>query len=182
MRVSKRTEILDAAYRVVADGGVAAVTFDSVAEESSVTRGGILYHFPTKDELLIALHEHLAARWDRQLEDALGGAPDHATLVERLAAYASVSVDPATGPSLLLMLDAAKRPDLIAPWQHAIDRWVPPVADIDLNDPLATSAAIARLAADGLWLADSLESEPLPTALRLELAQRIAAILTSQLS
>ena len=80
MRTSKRTMILDAATRVIQRAGVTAVTFDSVAAEAGLTRGGIMYHFPSREELLTALHEHEADAWDALMARTAGKPADEATV------------------------------------------------------------------------------------------------------
>ena len=50
-----RLRVLDAAERIVKAHGAANLTYDGLVQESGVSRGGITYHFPTKDELLRAL-------------------------------------------------------------------------------------------------------------------------------
>ena len=50
-----RLLVLDAAERIVKAHGAANLTYDELVQESGVSRGGITYHFPTKDELLRAL-------------------------------------------------------------------------------------------------------------------------------
>ncbi len=45
---AKRLLILDAASRVVLDKGASALTLESVAEQAGISKGGLLYHFPTK--------------------------------------------------------------------------------------------------------------------------------------
>jgi AcrR family transcriptional regulator len=67
VRPSNRDRILDAAVRVIQREGVTAVTFDSVAAEAELTRGGIMYHFPSRDDLLVAIHQHLADSWEASL-------------------------------------------------------------------------------------------------------------------
>lgn len=59
MRTSKRDRILDAAVNVINRDGVRAVTFESVAAEAKLTRGGLLYHFPSREALLRGIDEHL---------------------------------------------------------------------------------------------------------------------------
>lgn len=50
-----RLRVLDAAERIVKARGAANLTYDELVQESGVSRGGITYHFPTKDDLLRAL-------------------------------------------------------------------------------------------------------------------------------
>lgn len=50
-----RDRILEAAERVVGDVGAARMTLEGVAQAAGVSKGGLLYHFPTKEALLGAL-------------------------------------------------------------------------------------------------------------------------------
>ena len=59
MRPSNRTNILDAAVRVIERDGITALTFEAVASESGIARGGLLYHFGSKDALTAGLIERL---------------------------------------------------------------------------------------------------------------------------
>ena len=52
-----RKKVLDAAERIVKARGAANLTFEELVQESGISRGGITYHFATKDELLRALIE-----------------------------------------------------------------------------------------------------------------------------
>lgn len=45
-------EILDAAYRVVGRDGAGRLTIDAVAREVGITKGGVLYNYPSKNALL----------------------------------------------------------------------------------------------------------------------------------
>lgn len=59
-----RQRVLDAARRIVEERGAGHLTFDELARESGVTRGGITYHFPTKEDLLRGLIEADIQHWD----------------------------------------------------------------------------------------------------------------------
>ncbi|APH44081.1 TetR family transcriptional regulator [Microbacterium sp. 1.5R] len=174
MRTSKREMILDAALGVVGAHGVTAVTFESVAAASGLTKGGLLYHFASKDAMVLALHEHQAKLWEAQLIEALGRQPEEATEDERLAAYARVSAAGISGPELLLMLEASNDEALNRPWQDVVRRWTPDPRSINPNDPAALEKMAMLLAADGLWLHASTGADPMPTALREALAQHLS--------
>lgn len=47
-----RDRLLDAAERVVVESGATHLTLDAVAKSAGVSKGGLLYHFPTKEALL----------------------------------------------------------------------------------------------------------------------------------
>ena len=54
-----RERILEAAERVVGDVGAARMTLEGVAQAAGVSKGGLLYHFPTKEALTEAMIERL---------------------------------------------------------------------------------------------------------------------------
>jgi AcrR family transcriptional regulator len=47
-----RDRLLDAAERVVVEAGATHLTLDAVAKSAGVSKGGLLYHFPSKEALL----------------------------------------------------------------------------------------------------------------------------------
>ncbi|CAM5270991.1 TetR/AcrR family transcriptional regulator [Streptomyces griseus] len=176
MRTSKRTQILDAATRVVQREGVKSVTFDSVAAEAGLTKGGLLYHFASRDDLVQAIHQHLADRWEADLVAAAGKPAAEATRDERLAAYTRVAIQSATRAELLLMLEGSTNTAHAAVWEAVTERWAPPPppAPASASASAALDRFILRLAADGLWLYESLTSDRLDPAMRQAVAERIA--------
>jgi AcrR family transcriptional regulator len=58
-----RDAILEAARRIVRERGAGNLTYDELVQESGVTRGGITYHFATKEALLRALIEADIEQW-----------------------------------------------------------------------------------------------------------------------
>ncbi len=55
-----RTRILDAAERIVQAKGVPALTLEAAAREAGISKGGLLYHFASKEAMLNGLVERLA--------------------------------------------------------------------------------------------------------------------------
>jgi len=51
---NKRTQVLEAALSVVEDHGANHLTMDAIAAKSGFSKGGVLYHFASK-QLLLAL-------------------------------------------------------------------------------------------------------------------------------
>ncbi len=59
-----KARILAAARQIVESDGAGALTFDELVKVSGITRGGITYHYPTKEDLLRALLEADFEQWD----------------------------------------------------------------------------------------------------------------------
>lgn len=69
--VLARERILDAAQRVARELGAARLTLDVVAHTAGVSKGGLLYHFPTKEALIAALAGEYVTSMDRCVTHAL---------------------------------------------------------------------------------------------------------------
>ena len=85
-RSSKRYEILAAASRIVEASGAAHLTLDAVAAEAGLSKGGMLYHFPSKQALLEGMLEQLLAEMNTSneaLRQNHSTAP-HPTLIARI--------------------------------------------------------------------------------------------------
>lgn len=67
--VSKE-KVLQAAEKIVQRLGAGSLTYEELVKESGVSRGGITYHYPTKDLLLKALLERDMHQWE-EMEKSL---------------------------------------------------------------------------------------------------------------
>lgn len=77
-RPSKRSFILMAAEQLVKQQGAAQLTFDRLSEETGISKGGLLYHFASKDDLVLAMMERLLESREklrRELQSEFSG-PD----------------------------------------------------------------------------------------------------------
>ncbi|KAF1016993.1 MAG: HTH-type transcriptional regulator BetI [Stenotrophomonas maltophilia] len=180
MRTSKRTRILEAAIAVVNRDGGHAVTFESVAAESGLTRGGLLYHFPSRRALLRGIDEHLVQQWEASMEQLLGKVAAAATPLERYQAFVRVSAHSATRAELVFMLESADPDRDAAPWSDAVQRWAPFAPAPGDSDPAALDDFVARLAADGLWIYEAMYHGTLDDTVRARVAERIGSLLSGR--
>lgn len=65
-----RERMLNAAEIVVERQGIANLTLDAVAAEAGMSKGGLLHHFPSKDQLVEALVVRCAENWRSYYMDA----------------------------------------------------------------------------------------------------------------
>ncbi|MEU6077625.1 TetR family transcriptional regulator [Micromonospora sp. NPDC047074] len=73
-----RTRILRAALDLFAEHGYQRTSLRQIAERLRLTKAAILYHFPAKEHLLIALVEPLVADLEALLDAAEAGPPERA--------------------------------------------------------------------------------------------------------
>ncbi|HEV2177990.1 MAG TPA: TetR/AcrR family transcriptional regulator [Terriglobia bacterium] len=69
MTERRRAELVKAGYAEILEKGIQGTTIDSVVARAGSSKGGALYYFPTKDDLLLAVLNWLLAELDRTLED-----------------------------------------------------------------------------------------------------------------
>jgi len=175
MRPSQRARILDAALQLVSAGGGAEITLDAAARQAGVTKPGLMYHFPTKEELMLAVVAHVAERWEQAMLAALEVPFAESTPAQRVRAYVEVAVSGDLGcGDFAIFADAAYRPSLSGPWIDRLARWF----DLPPSMPAGERArlTLARLAADGLWVADATGVFPPEAADRAAVVRRIRAL------
>jgi AcrR family transcriptional regulator len=148
-RTGARERILQAGYAIAGQSGVAALTLDAVADRARVSKGGLLYHFGSKDALVAGMVEDLCRTFGDLAAAAAQADPEPAGRSAR--AYLSASAGELWRSSrwFALMGALVVNPALLDAWRASV--LAGRAADAAENaDPAA--AAIVRLAADGLWL------------------------------
>ncbi|GAA4520243.1 MULTISPECIES: TetR/AcrR family transcriptional regulator [Nonomuraea] len=139
----RRDELLDAAEELLSDLGSTALTLSAVADRAGVSKGGLLYHFATKDALIKAMVERLIEEFD----DLVAAQPD-ATYTERYLGATLVAVREGKLRRWAVVTGASGNTYLLAPLREAMARWHREGLD-DEPDPVASQ--IVRLACEGLW-------------------------------
>ena len=169
--------LLDVAGELVTESGVIALTLEAVAKRAGVSKGGLLHHFPSKHALLMAMVEDISERFMGQVAERAGDDPDAHGRSAR--AYVRTVVDePDQEIKRWGALSAAfmSDPSLMADWrarlaeQREIDA-------AEAADPVGLM--IARLAADGLWLADVCGLYGIDEEMRSRIADRLIALTKS---
>lgn len=86
-----RERILEAADLLAHESGPAHLALDAVAARAGVSKGGLLYHFPSKMHLLTALVDRHIARFEAEIDrnEGAGANPGQ----RRLAAYFEASLE-----------------------------------------------------------------------------------------
>ncbi|HEY7090938.1 MAG TPA: TetR/AcrR family transcriptional regulator [Tepidisphaeraceae bacterium] len=166
--LSVRDRLLNAAEAVVARDGVSNLTLDAVAREAGVSKGGLLYHFPSKSALVIAIVEGLAVHCDSKHAAALDQEPPAPGAFTR--AYLTARTQPReqkrAAINTALLAAAGTNPQYLDPFRKRLVEWQSRL-ESDGIDP--ATASIVRLAIDGLCLGEVL-GMPVPTG---ELRQRV---------
>ncbi|MBU8542616.1 MULTISPECIES: TetR/AcrR family transcriptional regulator [Roseomonadaceae] len=75
-QTDSRTRILDAAEAIVQARGVPALTLEAAARDAGISKGGLLYHFASKEALLTGLLGRLAEAMAVDFDKAVTSQPE----------------------------------------------------------------------------------------------------------
>ena len=79
---AKRQHVVDTAYALFKRDGFHATGIDRIIAEADIAKMTMYRHFPAKDELIVAVLEHRAHRFERQLDRLMA---EQATPQEKIA-------------------------------------------------------------------------------------------------
>jgi TetR/AcrR family transcriptional repressor of bet genes len=77
----RRADLIRAAYRVMARDGVHRVPLHQIAAEAGVSKGLLIYHFQTKDGLVLAALEWVLATTEARIRERLSESSDPARAI-----------------------------------------------------------------------------------------------------
>lgn len=170
-----KAKVLDAARQIVESSGAGALTFEELSRVSGVTRGGITYHFPTKEALLQGLLDHDMEQW-RSSEQALAptdvSCPRQCELISEIRCH--TSQDESRRRFFAGMLSAAvHQPSLLDSCRAEVQQRF---ADAEW-DEAELRAHVLRMASLGLLWDEVFGFQPMPPEARrrfTELLERLA--------
>ncbi len=171
MSSDTRDRILDALEKMLLDQGMSKVTLGSVAANAGVSKGGLLYHFNTKDAMVAAMVRRLGDLSDEQRARAGEGGTTVAqwylqppgTISEKetalvrstLAALRSVDGNPGEIHRAVT--------EVMRLWDEGLRAEIP--------DPV--SAEIVRLVGDGIYFGALLDLPPMDPELHRQVVERL---------
>src|ERR1051326_2846062 len=123
--VPVREKLQDAAEQVVARDGVKNLTLDAVAREAGVSKGGLLYHFSTKQALVTGVVARLVAHCETSQSDSIADEAGGPGWAGRAYLRARTECGSAENKPLhiALLVAAGTDPQLLAPMQAKLRDW-----------------------------------------------------------
>jgi AcrR family transcriptional regulator len=183
-----RARILCAAEDLVIRDGVSKLTIEAAAQAAGVSKGGVLYHFPSRAALVSAMVQRFVVSFDADLAayGALEGGPGdftraylRATLAPSNDGGSTASAGPVAEQHRerrlggALLAGVASDPELLTPLRDRFAAWQEAVEVDGLAPEVAT---VVRLCSDGLWLSDLFELAPVTGDLREEVGRLLLAM------
>lgn len=164
---ASREIILDAAEALIRELGVNRMTLDAVAARAGLSKGGLLYNFPTKQDLLKGMISRFAAT----LNAETGGSVASRLAELRLAKLESVAEEQKASHGMLAAI--AEDPSLLDPIREAHRKlW----AEIKAGDKDPDNALLVWLAIEGLMFLEMFETSPLTPQEREAVIARLRAM------
>ncbi|MHB8491090.1 MAG: TetR/AcrR family transcriptional regulator [Solirubrobacteraceae bacterium] len=158
-----------AAREVVAEHGAGGLSLDRVAAQAGLSKGGLMHHVRRKHDLLRALVEGFAWAFDADFQAR--GADASAYVA---ATFDAPPSDPERSAISGFLAVVAEDPAALDPLRERYAEWQTVLTD-RCGDPAA--ATVARLACDGLWLAELLDLAPPERALRADVQLRLESMI-----
>lgn len=169
-RPSSRETILEAAEQLAGEVGVNRLTLDAVAARAGVSKGGLLYNFPTKDALLRGMIQRFVER----VRVTCGEGKSGADLMREMIAKRLEAHNPGKEKRAVSMIAAiAESPDMLDPVRCLNQSvWEKLRASPDRD-----SALMAWLALEGLLFMELFGSSPLSAEDRTHAVEQIQKLL-----
>lgn len=151
-----RRSLLDQAARCAVDEGLGSLTLQAVADAASVTKGGLLHHFPSKQALVEAVFEDLLGKLDEEIDRLMSEDPVERGRFTRayIDAFFQVTRDGPESPWAALSISCMTDARLRALWSEWMRERLKRHETTDRHPNLT----LARYAADGIWLANLTEA------------------------
>ncbi|MCC7377250.1 MAG: TetR family transcriptional regulator [Verrucomicrobiales bacterium] len=175
-KTNSREDILVAAEQVVREFGSGHLTSDAVAERAGISKGGLLYNFPTKEALLRALLARHLERYDRELQEAgeeRKGRTARADALKNFIRLGFREDEDKERLSAALLAAGASDPKLLSPVREWHQRHFAEFAE-GAKYPLRV--LVLMLAMDGLWLNELLRTSAFGKKDKVRLMEEMLAM------
>lgn len=151
--------IMDAAEQVVLQEGASHMTMDAVAAKAGVSKGGLIYHFPSQRDLLQAMLQRFIDHIETRMADARAKLPESPTREIKayvLAWFTLGSEYRRTASALLATV--TREPELLKTVRQKHRDIMAKIIEVAPNQE---RAMILSLATEGMWMSELLDISPL---------------------
>ncbi|MCC5825927.1 TetR/AcrR family transcriptional regulator [Alkalimonas sp.] len=161
-----KAQIIEAALAVASEKGAGKVTLDEVAKVSGFSKGGLLYHYPSKEALITAMVQQLVDDNAASRQQLMAQGDD--ALSAMIKSHVHLSEQVQCNTAMAILAAAAEQPGLLNPVQQACRHLL---CDINAESGDNPEAMVLMLACDALWLQDMLSISPLDAEQKDQLLQ-----------
>jgi len=149
-RMKTQDRILDAAAKLILEEGVSNVTLEKIAKRAEISKGGLLYHYRTKESLYQEMNLTAIREFEETIDRYLKEKPNGRGAYTR--AYALATLEDiqrgAIHRSSALISIFSDHPEILELWKEGYSRWQQQLEQDGLEwEEMAT----IRFVCDGLW-------------------------------
>ena len=175
-----REKLLQAATQVIIGKGVEALTLDAVAQQAGVSKGGLLYHFPNKNALIVYVGQQQLQNFDAALQQEFEQDDAPGTPGQWTRAYVR-STERTSKESLALIARLSsllvEMPSELLQSVEAQEQRCHQLLESDGLDPV--QATNIQLAIDGLWFTEAIQMAVHSEARRTQVVETLLAMTRS---
>jgi AcrR family transcriptional regulator len=152
-----KSRILDAAEQIILREGVMHLTLDAVAAEAEMSKGGLLYHFHGKDDLIRGMIGRLHEQYEAEVARVAAADPNPVGRKVRAMLRATFPSEPRED-CLRMERVAAALLAAVATNPHLLEETHKYAAEMErelIDDGLdPVLAMVIHCAADGIWMSN----------------------------
>lgn len=138
-------QLIESARKLALENGLGSVGVEAVAADAGVTKGGLFYHFPSKQALIDAVFQHMLDEFGADLDARMAADPQPYGRFTRayVQSVFEVGADAQWGPLWMATLNDPQLRQMWGVWFNA---------QLTRHEEYALPLENARFAADGIWL------------------------------
>ncbi|WP_257350778.1 TetR/AcrR family transcriptional regulator [Pseudalkalibacillus decolorationis] len=167
----KRQHILKSATDFILENDFNALTLDSAAKQAGISKGGLLYHFPNKEALMIGLAQYIFEEFTIAFEEHAKKDPiEKGKWCRALIEVSKWDLEHNAELNVGIIAASMLNPDLSESMSKSYQYMQNKVEQDSINPVTAT---IIRLAIDGLYYSELFHIAPLNDKLREKVIQQL---------
>jgi len=166
-----RQKVLEAAACIAGEEGISGLTLERVANRAGISKGGLLYHFGTKEEVLAGLVDSLIEEFEAEIRARIETGSSYPE------AYVEAAFDHASRERNLfsgLLAAIATDRGMASRLRDRYDDWL---KQLEASGLTPARARVVSLAADGLYFTEMIAVAPKSPAERNALKSEILALI-----
>lgn len=166
-----KEKILEAANKLITEKGLHSFTLEEVAKEAGISKGGLLYHYNSKDALMKGLIESGISLFEAKVSEReralLSDAPNNWFISYIEEQFSTAKIDTNTMGGIIAAF--ALNQELLSPVLDNRKEWLEKINES--KDPIL--GIIISLACDGIAFSNLLGIDVYPEKTKTELMERL---------
>jgi len=169
-RSSARIALLEGAVQIIQEDGVEGLTYERLSERTGVSKGGILHHFPNRQEMNRAIRKFVREQYIRARQESVAALPSGVGRELKGWALSSLS-NRSNLDAVSAKIMASGMWDREEGAAHHAERFATISADVEFD-----RAALVYLATEGLWFLELVRFSPFKRSERARIVELLMHI------